>query len=511
VLAGIAVLCHGMAETASTYDELPYTGLAYWFSHPDHLGLVGALHGIATARSPSCRVLEVGCGDGGNILSLASLLPGSTFVGLDLSEVHIRQGQQTAAEVGLTNVSLHHADLTKFEVEPGTFDFVIAHGLYSWVPEFARDGLLALIRRALKPTGVAVVSYNTLPGQALFEPVRSLMRFHTAPLTDANAKVRQARAIANAWCDHFVTNDSEGRGAVVKRLAMVVKGLSPMMVRHDYLSEFEHPIWFSDFVAHANRHGLAYLDNALPSAQRPELLEPAAREMLAQLEDRVRAQQYFDHFDNTRFRVTLLARADAPRTEPLSLSELALEDRLDVEQDPATVNPTPRVVLDTASGEVEIRDMATRISLAFIFEQAPRPVPMRELRDAVMGRLRVYDPDSESLFTLDEAGRDLLLAHLEAVLSELWRRDVVHRWRDPPNSYARRPDHPETGKLQRVLARRGAPISSLYHRFAQLDDKARELLAALDGTLDIATLSARFGPDTEKRISALRRERLLFG
>lgn len=504
------VLCNGMADTAPTYDELPYTGLAYWFSHPDHLGLFGALHGIDTARSTRCRVLEVGCGDGGNILSLASLLPGSTFVGLDLSEVHIRQGQQLAAEAGLTNVTLHHADLTKFEVEPGSFDFVIAHGLYSWVPEFARDGLLALIRRALTPTGVAVVSYNTLPGQALFEPVRGLMRFHTAPLADANAKVRQARAIASAWCNHFIENDSDGRGEIVKRISGVVERLSPMMVRHDYLSEFEHPIWFTDFIAHAERHGLTYLDNALPSAQRPELMEPAAREMLAQLQDRVRAQQYFDHFDNTRFRVTLLARMDAPRTAPLSLSELALEDRLNVDADPATVNPTPRVVLDTAAGEVEVGDMATRISLAYIFEQVPRPVPMRELRDAVMARLRVYDPDSESMFTPDEAGREHLLAHLEAVLSELWRRDVVHRWRDPPAHFARRPDHPETGRLQRVQAKRGASISSLYHRHAELDESDRTLLAALDGTLDIATLTARFGPDTEKRIASLRRERLLF-
>lgn len=499
-----------MAETASTYDELPYTGLAYWFSHPDHLGLIGAMHGIATARAPRCRVLEVGCGDGGNLLSLAAMLPDAQLVGLDLSEVHIRQGQEVADLAGLHNVTLHHADLTKFEVEAGSFDFVIAHGLYSWVPPHARDGLLALVRRALAPTGIAVVSYNTLPGQALFEPMRALMRFHTAPLSDPNAKVRQARAIASAWCEHFIATDNQGRGAIAKRLSTVLDGLSPMMVRHDYLSEFEHPIWFTDFIAHAGRHELVYLDNALPSAQRPELLEPAAREMLMRLDDPVRVQQYFDFFDNTRFRVTVLARADAPRTEPLPMSELALEDRLNVDGDPTTLNPTPRVVLDTASGKIEISDIATRIALALIFEQAPRPVPMRELRDAVMARLRIHDPDSESMFPSDEDGRELLLAHLGAVLAELWRRDMVHRWRDVPTRHARRPDHPETGPLQRVLARRGSFVPSLYHRHATLDDAQRTLLAALDGSLDVATLAARFGPDTEQHLAVLRRERMLY-
>ncbi len=504
------MLHNAMAETASTYDELPYTGLAYWFSHPDHLGLIGALHGIDTARAPRSRVLEVGCGDGGNILSLASLLPDAKFVGLDLSEVHIRQGQEIAQLAGLHNVTLHHADLTKFEVEPGSFDFVIAHGLYSWVPPFARDGLLALIGRALTPNGIAVVSYNTLPGQGLFEPMRALMRFHTAPLSDPNAKVRQARSIASAWCEHFIATDNQGRGAIAKRLSTVVEALSPMMVRHDYLSEFEHPIWFTDFVAHAEKHGLAYLDNALPSAQRAELLESAAREMLMQLDDPIREQQYFDFFDNTRFRVTLLARADAPRTGPLALSELSLEDRLNIEGDPSTLDPTPQVVLDTADGKIDVSDIATRIALAFIFAQAPRPVPMRELRDEVMARLRVHAPDSEAMFPSDEHGRELLLHHLAAVLAVLWRHDMVHRWRDAPDRRARRPDHPETGALQRLLAQRGAFVPSLYHRHAALDAEHRALLAVLDGSVDAATLVARFGPETEQRLVTLRRERLLF-
>jgi len=504
-------MLHGdMAETASTYDELPYTGLAYWFSHPDHLSLVGALHGIATARAPNCRVLEIGCGDGGNLLSLASLLPDARFVGLDLSEVHIRQGQEIAHAAELHNVALHHADLTTFEVEPGSFDFVIAHGLYSWVPLIARDGLLGLARRALGPNGIAVVSYNTLPGQGLFEPMRSLMRFHTLALTDAAAKVRQARSIASAWCEHFIQTDLQGRGAIAKRLSHVLERLSPMMVRHDYLSEFEEPIWFSDFVAHAGRHGLVYLDNALPSAQRPQLLEPAAREMLQQLDDPIRVQQYFDLFDNTRFRVTLLARADAPRTAPLPLSEISLEDRLNVDSDPNDVNPTPRVVLDTASGKIELSDIATRIALAYIFEQAPRPVPMGELRDAVMARFAIHAPDAEAIFPPDEDGRAHLLAHLETVLAELWRHDVVHRWRDPPTRHGRRADHPETGLLQRILAARGGFVPSLYHRHADLTPAARALLSALDGSVDAATLAARFGPETEQHLAALKRERMLF-
>lgn len=495
-----------MVATAGNYDAYPYVGYAYWFSHPDHLGVMGGLAGIATARSGAARVLEIGCGDGGNLVSLATLLPSARFVGIDLSAVQIDQGRALLAELGLSNVALHHADLTRFEVEPASFDYVIAHGVYSWVPDPVRDGLLALVRRALAPGGVALISYNARPGNWLFEPARQLMRFHTRGLADPNAKVREARAITGAWLDHLEESDPTGRGALARRMGTVLIGASRMLVRHDYLSEHERAFLFSEVAERAGAHGLAYLDNALPSAQRPELLEPEARDLLLSLPDRIRQQQYFDFFDNTRFRATLFVRDDAARAEPLRLSDLALEDRLNLE--PTRPTPTPRVVLETATGEVEVTDLATRVALGLVVEAVPSPVPMRELVDLALPRLAAVDDSAEAPYPPTEAGRDALLAHLEGVFGELWRRDVVHLWRDPP-AIAPRRGKPRTGQLQRLLARSSPQVPSLFHRFTELEPDERALLATLDGTQTLEELTAKLGADLPARVEKLRRMRLL--
>lgn len=505
VCAGAVVQGH-MVATAGSYDAYPYVGYAYWFSHPDHLGVMGGLAGIATVRAGDARVLEIGCGDGGNVISLATLLPSGRFVGIDLSTVQIEQGRRLIAELGLTNVELHHADLTRFEIEPASFDYVIAHGVYSWVPDPVRDGLLALVRRALTPGGVAIVSYNARPGNWLFEPARQLMRFHTRRIADPNAKVREARAITGAWLDHLEATHPTGRGALARRMGSVLMGASRMLVRHDFLSESERAFLFSEVAERARQHGLAYLDNALPSAQRPELLEPEARDLLQSLTDPIRQQQYFDFFDNTRFRATLFVRDDAARGTPLRLSDLALEDRLNLE--PQRPTPTPRVVLETATGEVEVTDIATRVALGLVVEAVPRAIPMRELVDLALPRLAALDDSAEAPYPPTEAGRDALLAHLEVVFRDLWRRDVVHLWRDPP-ALAPRRGKPQTGALQRLLARSSPQVPSLFHRFTELEPDERALLAALDGTHTLEELAGMHGPDIPERVEKLRRLRLL--
>ena len=50
---------------------------------------MGKLFGLNTAAPTQCRVLELGCAAGLNLIAMAALLPESTFVGIDLSPVQI--------------------------------------------------------------------------------------------------------------------------------------------------------------------------------------------------------------------------------------------------------------------------------------------------------------------------------------------------------------------------------------------------------------------------------------
>lgn len=122
-----------MASTA--YDDVPYPSVPFPQTHPDRLATLATLFGMRTASVEGCRVLELGCGDGGNLIPMALVLPGSRFLGLDLAGEPIGRGRATINALGLRNVELRQEDLRAFDrsvdadLEP--FDFIIGHGVYS--------------------------------------------------------------------------------------------------------------------------------------------------------------------------------------------------------------------------------------------------------------------------------------------------------------------------------------------------------------------------------------------
>ena len=158
------------------YDQIPYTSYPFAQTHPSRLATLATLHHLEPTPITKCRVLEVGCGDGANLIPMALGLPESHFVGFDLAAKPVQQGQTIIADLGLTNIELRQADLLEFTDQP--FDYIITHGLYAWVPQVVQDGLLALCNRLLTPNGIAYISYNAYPGCHLREMTREMMLFH---------------------------------------------------------------------------------------------------------------------------------------------------------------------------------------------------------------------------------------------------------------------------------------------------------------------------------------------
>src|SRR5262249_26620757 len=146
------------------YDEVVYPSYVYSQTHPDRLATIATLLGMNPTSVESCRVLELGCGAGGNLIPMAFDLSESGFVGIDLAGSAISQGRELIKALGLKNISLQQADLMDLSSELGKFDYIIAHGLFSWVPEVVRDRILAICRAHLAPEGVAYISYNAYPG-----------------------------------------------------------------------------------------------------------------------------------------------------------------------------------------------------------------------------------------------------------------------------------------------------------------------------------------------------------
>jgi SAM-dependent methyltransferase len=283
----------------SPYNEIPYDTAARFETHPDRLAAVGRLYGMAPAPVERCRYLEIGCGTGAGVVALAYLLPESRFLGVDAAETPIASGERMRAALDIGNLTLRAGDLRDIGAEDGEFDYIAAHGVYSWVPVEVRDALLRVCRERLAPNGIAFVSYNTLPGRHVRRYLRDLMLYHTRGIEDAGRRLEQAR-----WSLQYLAASPRLPDAWRPLLDGDIAALLQMgdgWLYHDDFAEIDDPVYFHEFMEHAGRHGLQYLGDAdLPEMFDPEgLLKPAPGGVIER-------EQYMDFLKARRFRQTLL-------------------------------------------------------------------------------------------------------------------------------------------------------------------------------------------------------------
>ncbi len=183
--------------SGNPYDELPYKSFAIEWTAPERLAVASLLHGGPRPPLDGYRVLELGCGNGANLLPLAYYRQHSEFVGVDGAASQIELAQERASALGLTNVQLIHADfLIANEALCGPFDYIIAHGIFSWVSQEVRDGLLRIFTRLLRKGGLLYLNYNSLPGWNVRGMVREFLLAQTSAVFGLGARARLAREVA---------------------------------------------------------------------------------------------------------------------------------------------------------------------------------------------------------------------------------------------------------------------------------------------------------------------------
>jgi cyclopropane fatty-acyl-phospholipid synthase-like methyltransferase len=180
-------------------------------------------------------VLELGCGDGGNLIPMAFNLPGSEFVGVDLAPSAIKVGADKAARIGLTNITLRPLDILDFDSSLGEFDYIIAHGVYSWVPHAVREKVLSICRTHLTSQGVAYISYNALPGGHIRQMMREMMQYHTRDIHDPQERIQQSRALLKFFADSELKPDAYR--VIIKDETENTNSRSDASLLHDNLSE----------------------------------------------------------------------------------------------------------------------------------------------------------------------------------------------------------------------------------------------------------------------------------
>jgi len=243
------------------YDETPYPSAPYPYSHPDHLAMVAKLFGIEPASAANCRVLEVGCANGANLIPMALTLPNSHFVGLDLSERQIATGRAVVARLGLTNIALSCQDLSEFAATGATFDYIIAHGVFSWTSPEVRTRLLALCRACLAPVGVAFVSYNVYPGWQQQKSIREWLLRAMRGVADTPVRLQRARQLLSGLRGQLRSPGNESQSAIADTLERL-ESWTDSYLRHDLLEDSNQPLFFSEFVDQVSVHGLKFFAEA---------------------------------------------------------------------------------------------------------------------------------------------------------------------------------------------------------------------------------------------------------
>ncbi|MGI4775442.1 MAG: methyltransferase regulatory domain-containing protein [Janthinobacterium lividum] len=295
----------------TSYDDFPYTSYPFPYTRPEYIGTVGTLFGINPPPLETARILDMGCAGGNNIINFAEIYPNSYTLGIDLSKVQIEQGLELINKLQLKNIELKHLSITDLDESFGKFDYIICHGVLSWVPEPVRNKIVEVSKKLLNPQGISLISYNTLPGWNMINTIRDMMLFHSSSFSDTSSKIQQSKLFLN-FINESLEGSSSSYGNFLKEEARVINQREDSYLRHEYLSEDNKQFYFHEFIKMAKGEGLAYLGEANVHSMFLGNMPSKAVEKLQHVKDIILTEQYMDFVQNRRFRCTLLCHEGLP-------------------------------------------------------------------------------------------------------------------------------------------------------------------------------------------------------
>ncbi|MBV6273202.1 methyltransferase regulatory domain-containing protein [Alcaligenaceae bacterium CGII-47] len=294
-------------QIAEQYDARPYASNAFYYSSPGHLRAMAHLYGAETVPLAQARVLELGCAAGGNLLPFVLAYPEAHAVGVDLSPVQVQHGQKVVVDLGIQNLDLRAMSLTDIDKDFGEFDYIVVHGVFSWVPPEVRQAILRICRENLSPLGIAYISYNTYPGWKAGDIVRDAMLLHSHSATDDDEKLASAKAMLTLLSEGLSASNPLApslRGAVAQ-----LRKQSDYYVTHEYLETFNAPCYFLEFTEAVQQAGLAYMGDAEAHSELSVIYGQNVQlnhSLVALGQPKVLRQQYLDFAIGRNFRKSMV-------------------------------------------------------------------------------------------------------------------------------------------------------------------------------------------------------------
>ena len=300
------------------YKELGYKSYPFPYTTPAYLEAYGTLVGLKPPMAKTARVLELGATYGGNIISQAVHNPEATFVGIELSQDQVEKGNKIISDAKLDNVSLLKGDILNFDESLGNFDYIIAHGFYSWISDEMKDKLLDIISNHLADNGIAYVSYNTYPGWHTMEEVRQLMLFANRGHNELThkEKVLRGKTVGSLVGAQILNYDNlkERNSKFLGALRSVMQK-DDYYVGHDHLEPHNDPCYFYQFNDHLKAHNLTYVCDADLTLSMVRTYDDSIADKLEKLAPNSQAdqEQYLDFMLDTTFRKSIICKESAAK------------------------------------------------------------------------------------------------------------------------------------------------------------------------------------------------------
>jgi methyltransferase-like protein/2-polyprenyl-3-methyl-5-hydroxy-6-metoxy-1,4-benzoquinol methylase len=465
-------------ENQTSYDNVPYDSQPFPQSHPDRLATLGKLFGLSPTSVTRCRVLELGCAGGGNLIPMAYHLPESEFVGVDLSSRQVEMGAKAIRDLNLKNVRLEHGSILDVDASWGFFDYIICHGVYSWVSDQVHEQILTVCSKNLAPQGIAYVSYNTYPGWHMREMIRHMMRYHANQFIDTKEQIEQARALIDFLASSVPTENCY-YGILLKDELELIKRCKDSYLFHEHLEEINAPIYFHQFMERCSRHGLQYLAEADFSTMLTSGFPTEVADTLRRISHHiVRTEQYMDFLRNRLFRQTLLCHEGLPLKRELDAEDVKpflFASAVTPAAESVDLQPGCKDFFRTPRGATVDTDCPiTKAAFLVLGDCWPRAIDLTTLYDSGKALL-----DAAAVATQDdkEARRvlaeDLLGSYTENVVE-------LHTWQG--NFITEVSDRPVVSELAAYQARNGSYVANQRHEPVTLDPVTQQFVSVMDGS-----------------------------
>lgn len=444
--------------------------------------MIARLFGLSPADPARARVLELGCAAGGNLIPLAWYHPQGHYLGIDLAPNQVADGQALIDRLGLPNCELRAGDILDLDATLGEFDYIVAHGVYSWVPETVRRHLLRLCRDLLAPHGVAYLSYNTLPGWRMRGMLRDVLLYASRGAETAQAKLAAARAALARMAAAVDGLDALSARYLKTELANL-KDTHPSYLLHEYMATENSAFLLRDFIADAAQAGLTYVADSELQTFFPAVLGEGVEQALADLEDQIEIEQWHDFVANRNFRRSLLCRDDAPMVERIDFAafeamafsaDLAPPPKLDLRR------PRPAPFCQTNGATLNVSHPLTKAALVHLAAVHPDALTLDELHRQAAAQVKAAGGGAQAGET----------AAFSAEFFSLFAHRALRAHPAPRRHFRQVQARPLASALARAQADLGlGQVTGVHHTGLDLDPISTRLVGLLDGTRDLDALT----------------------